>query len=348
MDPLILLGIPIGLAFGFALQRGRFCMNSAFRDIIVLKEYTLLKAVGLAILIQMVAFAALDMAGVITISPNTFFWGANMLGGFVFGIGMVMAGGCASGVTYRFGEGMVGAMSAVLGLILVGLMTTMGAFHPLVVALRGATTVTLADGANLTLANIFGIPHYMLAFGIAGVALIVWAIRSMRAKESPKKEQEGVSLGSKIFKKGWGWQTTAIVIAIIGILAFIASTAAGRSYGLAICGGYWTTIQSLLLGQNLISWLSVMLLSTILGSFIAAKIAGEAKLRAPAPKVLIQTFFGGCLMGFGAALGGGCNITHILTGVPQLALSSILNGAFIVFGCWALAYFWFVRPMRNL
>jgi len=347
MTPLILLGIPIGLAFGFALQRGRFCMNSAFRDIIVLKEYTLLKAVGLAILIQMVAFAALDMAGVITISPNTFFWGANMLGGFVFGIGMVVAGGCASGITYRFGEGMVGAMSAVLGLILVGLMTTIGAFHPLVVAIRGATTVKLADGANLTLANIFGIPHYVLAFGIAGVALIIWAIRSKSSKGSSKKA-ESISVGTKIFKKGWGWQATAIVIAIIGILAFIASTAAGRSYGLAICGGYWTTIQSLLLGQNLVGWLSVMLLSTILGSFIGAKIAGEAKLRAPAPKVLIQTFFGGCLMGFGAALGGGCNITHILTGVPQLALSSILNGAFIIFGCWVLAYFWFVRPMRNL
>jgi len=346
MNPLIFLGVPIGLAFGFALQRGRFCMNSAFRDIIVLKEYNLLKAVGLAILIQMVGFAALDMAGVITISPNTFFWGANMLGGFVFGIGMVVAGGCASGVTYRFGEGMVGAMSAVLGVILVGLMTSMGAFHPLVSSLRSATTVTLADGANLTLANMFGIPHYMLAFGIAGVALIVWAIRSKRGEESP--EEEGVSLGTRIFKKGWGWKTTAIIMAVIGMLAFIASTVAGRSYGLAICGGYWSTVKSLLLGQNFINWLSVMLLCTILGAFIAAKIAGEAKLRAPAPKVLIQTFFGGCLMGFGAALGGGCNITHILTGVPQLALSSILNGAFIIFGCWAIAYWMFVRPMRNI
>ncbi len=348
MNPLIFLGIPIGLAFGFALQRGRFCMNSAFRDIIVLKEYTLLKAVGLAILIQMVAFAALDMAGVITISPTTFFWGANILGGFVFGIGMVVAGGCASGITYRFGEGMVGAMSAVLGLILVGLMSTMGVIQPFIAWLRGATTITLADGANLTLANIFGIPHYMLAFGIAGVALILWAILSKRGKESPKREEESVSLDTKIFKKGWGWMATAIVIAVIGIVAFISSTAAGRSYGLAICGGSWTTAKSLLLGQNFIDWLSVMLLSTILGAFIAAKIAGEAKLRAPAPKVLIQTFFGGCLMGFGAAMAGGCNITHVLTGVPQLALSSILTGAFIILGCWTLAYFWFVRPMRNL
>ena len=39
MNPLIFTGIPVGLAFGFVLSRGRFCMNSAFRDIIVLKEY---------------------------------------------------------------------------------------------------------------------------------------------------------------------------------------------------------------------------------------------------------------------------------------------------------------------
>ena len=45
-------GLIVGLLFGFALQRGRFCMNSAFRDIILLQEYTLLKAVGIAILVQ--------------------------------------------------------------------------------------------------------------------------------------------------------------------------------------------------------------------------------------------------------------------------------------------------------
>ena len=98
MSSLVFTGIPVGLLFGFALSRGRFCMNSAFRDIIVLKDYDLLKAVGVAILVSMIGFAILDVAGVITISPTTFYWGANMLGGFVFGIGMVIAGGCASGV----------------------------------------------------------------------------------------------------------------------------------------------------------------------------------------------------------------------------------------------------------
>ena len=345
MDPMIFTGIPVGIALGIALQRGRFCMNSAFRDIIVLKDYDLLKAVAVAILVSMIGFAILDRTGVISVNPVPFFWGALMLGGFIFGIGMVVAGGCASGITYRFGEGMVGAMSAVVGLVLVGLMTTMGVANPALSFLRGATTITLADGSNLTLANVFGIPYYVLALAIAGVALILWAVFAKRGETA--KDEEKVSVRERIFKRGWGWTATGIVIGLIGIASFVASASAGRMYPLGICGGYWATTKSLILGQNFMTWLPVMLLSTIVGAFIAAFIAGEFKLRAPAPKTLIQCFFGGCLMGFGAALAGGCNITHILSGVPQLALSSMLGGAFIILGCWATAWWMFLRPMRG-
>lgn len=342
MNPLIFTGIPVGLAFGFALSRGRFCMNSAFRDIIVLKDYNLLKAVGLAILVSMIGFAIMDKTGVIAISPITFWWGANMLGGFIFGIGMVLAGGCASGITYRFGEGMVGAMVAVAGLVLFGLMTSVGILKPFVTSIRSATTITLADGSNLTLANVFGIPHYILGLAIGGIALIVWAILTKREK----KAREEVSLRTKVFKHGWGWTFTGTVIGLIGIAAFVASASTGRMYPLAITGGYLSTARTLIEGHNYMTWLPIMLLSTILGAFIAAKASDEFRLRAPAPKTLIQCFCGGCLMGFGAVCGGGCNITHILSGVPQLSLSSMLNGAFIIFGCWAAAWWMFVRPMR--
>jgi uncharacterized membrane protein YedE/YeeE len=344
LDPLIFTGIPVGLVFGFALSRGRFCMNSAFRDIIVLKDYTLLKAVGLAILVSMIGFAIMDRTGVISVSPVTFWWGANIVGGFIFGIGMVLAGGCASGITYRTGEGMVSAMVAVVGLTFFGLMTSMGVFNPFINYLRSATTITLADGTNLTLANVFGIPYYILALAIAGVALILWAIFAKRGE----KETESVSLGEKIFKRCWGWKSTGIVIGLIGILAFYTSTLTGRSYPLAITGGYLSTAKSLIMGQNLMTWLPIMVMSTIVGAFLAAIVSGEFKLRAPAPKTLIQCFFGGCLMGFGAVCSGGCNITHILSGVPQLALSSMLGGAFIILGCWATAWLMFLRPMRGL
>lgn len=344
MNPLIFTGIPVGLAFGFVLSRGRFCMNSAFRDIIVLKEYATLKAVGLAILVELIGFAILAKAGLITISPGTFAWGANMFGGFVFGIGMVVAGGCASGITYRVGEGMVGAMSAMIGFIFVGLISSMGALHPFVTWLRDVTAVRLASGVNLTLANVIGLPHYIVALVIAAVALIAWAVWTKPTERAPRPE--GHSFFKSVFKQGWSWQRTGIAMGIVGIAAFYASTQAGRSYPLAITGGHLDTVRSLILGRNEMSWVAFLILATIVGAFLAAIISKEFKLRAPAPKTLIQTFVGGCLMGFGAVLAGGCNITHILSGVPQLAFGSVLTGLFIVLGCWTAAWWMFIRPMR--
>ena len=341
---MILTGIPVGIAFGFALSRGRFCMNSAFRDIIVLKDYTLLKAVGLAILVSMIGFAIMDWADVITVSPIPLYWGAAIVGGFIFGIGMVLAGGCASGITYRVGEGMVGAMSAVVGLVLFGLMTSMGVFNPMVTYLRDHTAITI-DGAAPSIQNALGVEYYLLALGVAAFALLLWAV--LRKKGQKAAEAEKVSLHDRIFKKGWGWVPTGIVIGLIAIAAFYASASADRMYPLAICGGYWTTAKSLIMGQNFMGWLSVMLLSTIVGAAIAALLAHEFKLRAPAPRVILQTFIGGGIMGIGAALAGGCNITHILSGVPQFALSSLLAGACIVLGCWTAAWWMFIRPMRG-
>lgn len=104
---LVFTGLVVGVLFGFALQWGRFCMNSAFRDIILMQEFTLLKALGIAILIEMLGFTILEMTGFITLNPKPLVWGANIAGGLIFGIGMVVAGGCASGITYRVGEGMV-------------------------------------------------------------------------------------------------------------------------------------------------------------------------------------------------------------------------------------------------
>lgn len=340
MNPFIFTGLAVGFAFGFALQRGRFCMNSAFRDIILMKDYTLLKAVGVAILVEMIGFELLSLTGVINLNPKPFMWGANMFGGFIFGIGMVLAGGCASGITYRFGEGMVGAMSAVGGFIFAGLMTSMGILKP-VAGFFQNTRITQPGGVNLTLANVLHVPHYVLTFSIAGVALILWAIFTKKVQAAGKDRD--VSLGTKIFKKGWGWTATGIVIGLIGILAFYASSSAGRNYPLGITGGYLSIMKSLLLGKNFLTWESMEIISTIIGAFIAALIAGEFKLRAPAPRVLIQTFFGGCLMGFGAVCQMGCNIGHILSGVPQLALSSILGGTFIILGCWLAAYLLFIR-----
>jgi uncharacterized protein len=348
MSAWVYTGLLVGLVFGLALQRGRFCMNSAFRDIILLKEYTLLKAVGIAILVEMVGFELLAQLDVINLNPKPFFWGANIVGGLIFGVGMVLAGGCASGITYRVGEGMVGAMSAVAGFVLAGLMSSMGILSPIVERLQSDTKTTTSAGEVPTLANIVGVDHYVMAFGIAIVVGGIWFILEMRNRETDDFSTGTPTLYERIFKRGWGWLVTGIVIGLIGVVAFVLSAESGRNYPLGITGGYNTISKSLITNTNALSWESMLLIGTIVGAGIAARIAGEFKLRAPAPGIILQTFAGGFLMAFGAVTSSGCNIGHILSGVPQLSIGSIVGGASIVLGGWIAAYILFIVPQKRM
>lgn len=96
MDKLVLvaiLGLGVGVPFGYALQRGRFCLNSAFRDLYLVRDSTIFRAYVLALLIQMVGVHALAAAGWISLAGSPFWWLAAAVGGFIFGWGMALSGG---------------------------------------------------------------------------------------------------------------------------------------------------------------------------------------------------------------------------------------------------------------
>jgi uncharacterized membrane protein YedE/YeeE len=104
-------------------------------------------------------------------------------------------------------------------------------------------------------------------------------------------------------------------------------------------GGYVGILRALIY-QNLkfIGWYQALVIGAIVGAAIAAVLAREWKLRIPPVKMLVQSLIGGLVMGIGAVVGDGCNITTILVGVPLLSLGSILAGTFTILGCWTAAY----------
>jgi len=343
-------GLFVGVLFGFVLQRGRFCMNSAFRDAILLKDNTLLKSVLVAILVAMVGFALLATAGLVKISPSGFFWGAHLVGGILFGVGMVLAGGCASGITYRIGEGVVSAFAAAIGLTIAGSLTMFGFLKPIKDFLQKSTTIKVGD-ANPTLANIFGLDHTLVAIGLAVIIGIIWLVIALNNKEKPEKKVD-VPLFTAIFKKGWGWLAAGISVGLVNVLAFYLSTLAKRSYPLGITSG-WVGLAKLTIGfeevkegvatKYALGFGDYLIVGIILGTLIAALIANEFKIRWPGWATIGQTFGGGLFMGFGAITSGGCNVGHILSGIPQLGIGSILGGISIVIGAWVAAYLIFVR-----
>ncbi len=98
-----------GFAIGFIMHRSRLCFARAFREPLMTGEGEMTKAVILALAIGIPIAALLFQKKVIdpySAIPPTF-WIGSLLGGLIFGIGMVFAGGCASGSLWRMGEGHV-------------------------------------------------------------------------------------------------------------------------------------------------------------------------------------------------------------------------------------------------
>jgi uncharacterized membrane protein YedE/YeeE len=98
-----------GFAIGFVLHRSRLCFARAFREPFVTAEGRMTKALILALAVGIPLAAVLFQKKVIDpysgIPPT--FWIGSLVGGLIFGVGMVFGGGCASGSLWRMGEGHV-------------------------------------------------------------------------------------------------------------------------------------------------------------------------------------------------------------------------------------------------
>ncbi|MDP6276957.1 MAG: YeeE/YedE family protein [Nitrospinota bacterium] len=318
------LGLPVGLLFGYALQRGRFCMYSAFRDLFFARDFTLFRAYIMALFVQMAIIHGLDAAGYLTVRPFGFTWLAAIVGGLIFGAGISLAGGCASGNWYRIGEGMVGSILAVLGYGLGVSATFWGPLNPLSTYLRAFR----APSALGSLQGLTGLPKWTaviaLILGFGGV----WLARSPRPK---------------VFT-GWPWTKAGVVIGLIASFAWIASAEVGRNFGMSFTGPSGMIIRYVTTGQeSSLSWDSWMIIGVPMGAFISAAWSNEFKWRAPAPDRMAKQLVGGLMMGFGAATAGGCNIEHSLTGLAALSTTSLLATIFIILGSWLGTYIFFMR-----
>jgi uncharacterized membrane protein YedE/YeeE len=98
-----------GVAFGVVFQRSRFCLVNAFREPFLSGQSEHTRAAALALLLSMVGFAILKASDLKDAGEWVFpsFWLGSLLGGTIFGFGMMLAEGCGAGTLWRAGEGHV-------------------------------------------------------------------------------------------------------------------------------------------------------------------------------------------------------------------------------------------------
>jgi hypothetical protein len=323
---LALLGALIGLPLGYALQRTRLCFNSAYRTAILRRDFSLLRTITLAVVIQMIglyAFAQFGIGGV-SVSVVPFFWMANIVGGFVFGAAMTFAEGCSSTVWYRAGNGNLGALVTLAGFA-VG-EWVIGTWAPLA-AVRGRE-IAPASGDIATLPNFLGLSPWLVVIPLAlAAALWLWRGRNTSRPYG-----------------GWDWRVGGLALGVIGAAAWLAAWPTGWHYGVGVVGATGPWVRVLYEGPRVLNWGSFMVAAMPVGALIAALRHGDFKWQIPNLPSTARMTLAGFVMGLSATFAGGCNIGHGFSGLPTLALSSITATLFTFLGAAAGVYWRFVRP----
>src|SRR3990172_2304476 len=125
-----------------------------------MQDARIARAYLLALLVAMAGTHVLISLGLVEMPIRPFHWLANVVGGFIFGVGMILSGGCSGSTWYRVGEGAIGAVIVLLGFAMGATTVSVGVLAPVRTWLQ-APAVTLG-GAAPTLHGLAGVSPWVV------------------------------------------------------------------------------------------------------------------------------------------------------------------------------------------
>jgi uncharacterized membrane protein YedE/YeeE len=377
----LLVAAAVGIGLGVFLQKGRFCFVHAFRDFFAFKDSRVTKGVVAATLLTMVFWSIAYELGYYQ-SFWTPGWGlTGLIGGFIFGVGMTYAGGCASGTLYRAGSGYLH-----FWLTLVFMGVGYAAFTVAYPTLESLYFEPLVFGDGMTLFTTVAVPAPVLALTIASVVVLFYATLLGDGESENDNATLHATLvpvpidGLRSFIRGtceyvsgvahairkepiaaskrpWDPRTAALGITAVAVLWFTQYSIVGitgpearwTGYLLQLIGvdagsfAYWGSV--LFQGQAIgITTDMVMIVFVILGAFLAAVWSGDFSIRVPKRRRVPNAVVGGFLMGAGSRLAPGCNIGNIYSGLAELSVHSIIATVGIIAGVYVMTH-WIYREV---
>jgi uncharacterized membrane protein YedE/YeeE len=349
----VLTALPIGFLFGFFLQKGDLCGASAFSEVLLMKDRRKLFGLWVVIVVAMVGFAALDLLGWVRLNPKPFLYLNLLVGGVVFGVGMVLAGGCVSGCLYKAGSGNLNSIVALAGIPLGVMMVEFGPLRTLQVSMKHFVLQT-TDGGVVTLPQLVGLPFWLLAaLFLAVTGFLVWRRGSSRPTNESRE-----SLSRRVFMRPWKPWMSGLAIGLLMVPAYLSSAASGRNYPLGVTHGVmqaelllvdngfqhvWTaasTASAPQPGKKVSWWLVLLVSSLVLGSWVSGRMSGQAKLKPKPPDEVVVALIGGGLVGVGAAIATGCVVGNIMSGWALMSVGGLLFGIVTLLSNWATTYFY--------
>jgi uncharacterized protein len=319
----------VGAGLGFALYHAAFGFSGAYRTCIATGRSGAVRAQMLMLAVAVLLFFPALAAGTFFGQPvRGFVFPAGWevaLGAFLFGIGMQLGGGCASGTLYTTGGG-----DTRTGITLIFFVAgmTLGAWD-------------VERWENLPALPAISLPQTLglwpaLALNLAAFAIIAWALAKREKRRTGQVEPLFRRPQASFMSGPWALAWAALALALLNFATLVI---AGRPWGitqafatwgsrLAETAGwadpvfwpYWEDPTRIdLLHRPLVQDAThLMNLGLVLGAFLAAGLAGRF---APDWRIgwrpLIAAVLGGLMLGYGARMAFGCNISAFFSGVAS-------------------------------
>ena len=341
-------GLALGLVLGIVGQATRFCVRGAIADWVVLRSPGRLVSWLLAIAVGGLAVQAMIASGLFD-AGRTIYWGERfpwlsyLVGGLLFGYGMILSGGCPQRCLVKAGQGNLRAAAVLVVIAIVSLMTLRGAFAGIRTSVLDAVAIPLAGSQDLgaLLGRALSVsPQTMRALLVVAIATSVLAFAwRMRAKVQAPHWLGGVAVGLLL----------AAAFYLTGRIGFLPEhpetleaawlgTQSRRPEGLSFSAPLAHALDLLTLWSDkaTVATFGVTLaLGILLGSFATARLRGDFKLESfKTPGELGAHTAGAVLMGFGGITALGCSIGNGVTGVAMLSTGAFIATGGITAGAW--------------
>jgi uncharacterized membrane protein YedE/YeeE len=324
----------VGAALGLTLYHAAFGFTSAWRVFIKDRRGAGLRAQMVMLAIAVVLFFPALGAGTLFGSPVTGLVApagvSVVFGAFIFGIGMQLGGGCASGTLFTAGGGNARMLITLLFFIIGSLIATHHVDWWFALPSFPATSIV----------KTFGVLPALIA-SLAVFALIAFVTVTLEKRRHGELEAPVTSdhIGLRRFLRGpWPLVWGAIALALLN---YATLALAGRPWGITSAFALWGAKVASGFGVDVGSWVfwqipanakalaapvweditTVMDIGIMIGALLAAGLAGRfaPSLKIPA-RSIVAAVIGGLLLGYGSRLAYGCNIGAYFSGIASGSL----------------------------
>jgi len=336
----------LSVLFGAIAQRTHFCTMGAVADIVNIGDWARMRMWVLAIGVAMLGFNAMVALGWIDASKSLYagprvIWLSALVGGAMFGFGMVLASGCGSKTLVRIGGGNLKSLVVFVVLGVAAFATLKGITAVARVATVDAVAVTLAGAQDLPslLASATGVAKTRLALMLGcviGGALLLWSLARAEGR-SADNLLGGLGIGAVVAGVWWVSGVLGHVAEDPNTLqeAFVA-TNSQRMESLSFVAPIAYALDWLMFFSDASKHLTIGIvaaLGVVVGSAAYAIVTRSFRWEGfRNAEDTANHLVGAALMGVGGVCALGCTIGQGMSGVSTLSLTSFVAIAAIIAG----------------